>query len=315
PCGDGWSVDRLSKVYRGRIFPDTGHASAIYGWSRYACWVVIAMPYVEAGLSKLRDGGFFWWDATNMRANLYGDTLNPREFNWAFSLSLVPAPDILFALLGIFSLVAELTYGMVLFSRTARWIFPVVAMMMHTGILLLQRILFLDLILIQPVFFDFTAIRRAIGQRLALRRGRIQVLYDGFCPLCRRTVRLLDCLDIFQRLQFLDFRLLDLNEYNRGQALNLEAGKLEKEMYVISRGQAYHGFYGYLVIALALPVFWLFAPWLFMPLVSSLGASIYGFIARNRTKLFRCDSHCPVQPFEETGTSGVAVKNSVYQRF
>jgi len=315
PCGDGWSVDRLSKVYQGRISPDADRASPIYGWSRYACWLMIALPYVEAGLSKLRDGGLFWWNATNMRANLYGDTLNPREFNWAFSLSLASAPDILFVLLGIFSIAAELSFGMVLFSRTARWIFPVLAMMMHTGILLLQRILFLDLILIQLVFFDFTRIRKAIGQRLALRRGRIQVLYDGFCPLCRRTIRLLACLDLFQRLQFLDFRLLDLSEYNRSQALNLNPANLEKEMYVVSRGQAYHGFYGYRLIALAVPVFWLFAPWLFVPLVSSLGASIYGFVARNRMKLLMCDSHCPVQPSEETGAVGVAAKNSVYRGF
>jgi predicted DCC family thiol-disulfide oxidoreductase YuxK len=315
PCGDGWSIDRLSKVYQGRILPDADHASPVYGWSRYACWLMIALPYMEAGLSKLRDGGLFWWDATNIRANLYGDTLNPREFNWAFSLSLASAPDTLFALLGIFSVATELSYGMVLFSRIARRILPVLAMMTHIGILLLQRILFLDLILLQLVYFDFKTIRKAIGQWLALRRGRIQVLYDGFCPLCRRTVRLLACLDLFQRLEFLDFRLLDLNEYNRIQAVNLTPGDLEEEMYVISRGQAYHGFYGYRVIAPALPAFWLLAPWLFLPLVSSLGAAIYAFFARNRMNLFRCDFHCPVQPLEEAGVLGVAGKNSVYRGF
>ena len=315
PCGDGWSVDRLWKIYRERVSPDTERASPVYGWSRYACWLVIALPYVEAGLSKLRDGGLLWWNAANMRANFYGDTLNPREFNWAFSLSLAPAPDIVFTLLGIFTVVAELSFGMVLFSRVARRILPVLAMMMHIGILVLQRILFLDLILIQFVFFDFNKIRKAIGQWLARHRGRIQVLYDGFCPLCRRTVRLLACLDIFQRLQFLDFRLLDLNEYNRTQALNLKPGNLEKEMYVISRGRAYHGFYGYRAIALALPAFWLLAPWLFLPVVSSLGASIYGFIARNRMKLFSCDSHCPVQPVEQIGVVGVAPRNSAFREF
>src|SRR5439155_21310686 len=134
-------------------------------------------------------------NAANMRANLYGDTLNPRAFNWAFSLSLTSAPDILLSFLGIFTVVGELSFGIVLVSRTARRILPVVAVMMHIGILVLQRVLFLDLILIQLVFFDFNRIRKAIGQQLAIYRGRIQVLYDGFCPLGRRTVRLLACLD------------------------------------------------------------------------------------------------------------------------
>ena len=225
------------------------------------------------------------------------DTLNPREFDWALSLYLTHVPDIFFSLLGLFTLVGETFFGLVLFSRVARRIFPVAAIMMHTGILLFQRILFLDLILLQLVFFDFTPIRKAIGRRLASKRGRLQVLYDGLCPLCRRTGRLLACLDIFQRLQFLDFRLLDLNEYNRSQAVNLKPGDLEKEMYVISRGQAYCGFYGYRRLALAVPAFWPLAPWLFLPGIPSLGVSVYGYVARNRLKFLWCDSHCPVQAF------------------
>src|SRR6266566_5876818 len=180
PCGDGWSIDRLSAISQGRTVPDAGRASPVYGWSRYACWVTLALPYVANGLSKLQDGGFYWWNATNMRTNVYLDTLIPREFDWALSLSLVHVPDIPFSLLGIFALTAETLFGMVLFSRVARRIFPVAAIMMHIGIFLLQRILFFDLILLQLVFFDFTPVRKAIGARLANKRGRLQVLYDGF---------------------------------------------------------------------------------------------------------------------------------------
>ena len=42
PCGDGWSVDRLWKIRQGRAVPDAGRASPVYGWSRYACWTMIA---------------------------------------------------------------------------------------------------------------------------------------------------------------------------------------------------------------------------------------------------------------------------------
>ena len=92
PCGDGWSVDRLWKIRQGRAVPDAGRASPVYGWSRYACWAVIALPYVANGLSKLVDGGLFWWLPINMRNHLYMDTLNPREFDWALSLYLHPCP-------------------------------------------------------------------------------------------------------------------------------------------------------------------------------------------------------------------------------
>jgi predicted DCC family thiol-disulfide oxidoreductase YuxK len=299
PCGDGWSVDRLRKIYRGQAVPGAGRASPVYGWSRYVCWVTIALPYVATGLGKLQDGGFFWWNPTNMRANLYLDTLNPREFDWALSLHLVHVPDILFALMGLFTLFSETFFGLVLFSHVARRIFPIAAIVMHIGIFLLQRILFLDLLLLQLVFFDFTPIRKAIGGRLAIKRGRLQILYDGLCPLCCRTMRLLTGFDLFTRLEFLDFRRLNLKEYNRTHMLNLAPKDLQEEMYVIFRGQAYRGFYGYRRIALALPALWLLVPWLFLPGISSLGALVYGYVARHRLKFLWCDSHCPVQPPEE----------------
>jgi len=316
PCGDGWSIDRLWKISQGRTVPDAGRASPVYGWSRYACWVTIALPYVANGLGKLQDGGFYWWNATNMRTNLYGDTLNPREFDWALSLHLAHVPDIFLSLLGIFALWSETLFGMVLFSRVARRIFPVAAIMMHIGILLLQRILFFDLILLQLVFFDFTPVRKAIGVRLAIKRGRLQVLYDGLCPLCRRTVRLLTWFDLFTRLEFLDFRRLDLDDYNRRLGLNLALRDLEEEMYVVFRGKAYRGFGGYRRVALAIPAFWPLAPWLFLPGISFLGASVYGRVARNRRKVLWCDSHCPVRPSEEgasaqVGTTGDADRGFV----
>ena len=315
PCGDGWSVDRLWKIYQGRAVPDAGRTSPVYGWSRYAYWAMIAMPYLANGLGKLCDGGLFWWDPTSMKAHIYGDTLTPREYDFALALHLVYAPDIVFALVGLFAVFSETFFGLVLFSRMARRIFPVAAIMMHIGIFLLQRILFFDLILLQLVFFDFTPIRKAIGSRLASKRGRLQVLYDGLCPFCCRTVRVLAGFDLFTRLEFLDFRRLDLNDYNRRLGLNLASRDLEEEMSVIFRGRVYRGFYGYRRIALAVPVFWLLAPWLFLPGVSSLGAWVYGYVARNRLKFHWDDSHRPVQPLEEGESAKVTTTGDATRDF
>jgi len=86
---------------------------------------------------------------------------------------------------------------------------------------------------------------------------------------------------------------------------------LETEMYVIARGRAYRGFHGFRALALALPAFWPLAPWLFLPGISALGASLYGYIARNRLKLVWCDSHCTPQSSEESGLAGVAKTNNL----
>src|SRR5262249_16053782 len=128
-------------------------------------------------------------------------------------------------------------------------------------------------------------------------------------------VRLLACLDVFHRLEFIDFRVLDLNDYNRVRALKLESANLEKEMYVISREGTYHGFYGFRAIVLAVPLFWLMAPWLFLPIVSSVSAWIYGFMARHRMNPFNCDFHAPRQPMEEVGVASFAHRNSAFREF
>ena len=313
PCSDGLSVDRLWKVYQGRAVPAADRASAIYGWSRYACWVVIALPYVAAGLSKLRNGGLLWWEATNMRFQLYQTALAPMQFDFSLAVHLSHAPDILFALLGIAGVYGELAYGLVLFSQKARWILPPLMAMMHLGILFFQDILFLDLILLQLVFFDFTRIRKAIARWIASRQGFIQILYDGFCPFCRRTVRLLNCFDLFERLQLLDFRQLDLTDYNRTHALNLKLSDLEKEMYVIDRGRPYPGFYGYRIIALALPEFWPLVPLLYLPGLSSLGIIVYSSVARHRLKLIKCDSQCELKPSDESKLFAVTSVNDTFR--
>ena len=295
-CGDGWSVDRLIKLAQGRPVPAADQPSLVYGWARYACWVVITWPYVASGLSKLRVGGWFWWVAPNMRSMMYQETLEPREYDWMLSLHLRPAPDVFFAGLGLASLAIEVFFALVLFSRVARYIVPVATAMMHVGIFLFQKILFLDLILLQLVFFDLSRPRKAIARWLETRGPRSRVLYDGACPLCRRTVRVLTALDLFERLEFVDFRRVDLPQLNREYGLSLTPVDLERDMYLIDRGRIFPGFFAYRRMALALPAFWLLAPWLFLPGVTSLGLRVYGVIARNRFNFLSCHSECPTEP-------------------
>ena len=292
PCGDGWSVDRLWNIYRGHAVAKSETASARYGWARYACWVPIALTYAAAGLTKIRADGFDWVNATNMRNMLYEQTLLPRAGNWSISLQLAPAPDFVFVVLGSIALCGELFYVTVLFSRVARRILPAMQILMHIGIVFLQNILFFDLILLNLVFYDFTKLRKVLARWFSSRAGTLQVLYDGDCPMCCRTMRVLTCVDIFCRLEFNDFRRLDLIEYNRQHSLSLKPANLERQMYVISQGQVYGGFYAYRTMALALPALWPFVPLLFLPGISALGSAVYGYVARRRLLNLSCDATC-----------------------
>jgi predicted DCC family thiol-disulfide oxidoreductase YuxK len=291
PCGDGWSIDRLRKVYQGQPVPDAENASPVYGWARYACWVPIAMTYAAAGFSKLRVRGLGWVSATNMRALLYEQTLYPRTGNLSITMHLAPLPDYVFTFLGIVALCGEVFFITVLFSRTARRIMPAVTILMHVGIIFLQNIVFFDLILLLLVFYDFTWVCKRIGRWLN-KAGSTQILYDGSCRLCSRSVRILASVDIFHRLEVQDFRRLNLVDFNRKYGLELAPEGLEREMVVRSSGKVYAGFEGYRVIAWALPLFWPLAPFLSLPGVSSFAKFIYSYIAGNRFDLLKCSSSC-----------------------
>ena len=169
PCADGLSVDRLRKINRGEAVPIADSPSPVYGWSRYACWTVIAAVYVMAGINKIRLGGLFWWSSSNMRAIIYHGTLEDKlgsAFAWDLPRYLTEAPDVFYAFLGISGIVLELAYLTVLFSPTARRIVPILGITLHISILFLQKIAFLDLIALQLIFFDLTKISQAIQRSL-----------------------------------------------------------------------------------------------------------------------------------------------------
>ena len=151
PSGDGLSIDAwLARRRDGSttLERDTRDPrSALYGWGRFAWFATLALPYTEAGLSKLCNGGLTWWEPINLRAILYLDSLNPMEFDFDLGLAAAPLPDAFFALLGLSAVLGEVAMVFVLFSRRARLVAPAVMIAMHVGIVLLQNILFFDLIL------------------------------------------------------------------------------------------------------------------------------------------------------------------------
>jgi predicted DCC family thiol-disulfide oxidoreductase YuxK len=116
--------------------------------------------------------------------------------------------------------------------------------------------------------------------------GKALVLYDGQCPLCQRSVRLLRRLDWLGRLAYRDAR--------HPEALPpgtppLDPQRLLEEMHVITPGRrVLHGFRALRWLAWRLPLLWLLAPLLYIPGVPWLGQKLYLWIARNRLHLVPC---------------------------
>ncbi len=116
---------------------------------------------------------------------------------------------------------------------------------------------------------------------------RAQVLYDGQCPLCLKSVGLLKRLDWFGRLTYVNAR--DRARLPPSDA-PLDPDRLLQEMHVLTPDsrRLYHGFAALRWIAWRLPLLWPVAPLLYLPGVPWLGQRLYLWVARNRFRLVPC---------------------------
>ncbi|HMP01599.1 MAG TPA: DUF393 domain-containing protein [Gemmatales bacterium] len=127
-------------------------------------------------------------------------------------------------------------------------------------------------------------------------RRRATLLYDGLCPLCQRSVRVLRRLDWLNRVQFQDARHVD--EIPAVEP-PLDPNRLLEEMHLIPPAgpTIYHGFGAFRWLAWRLPALWLLAPLLYVPGVPWLGQKVYLWVARNRFNLVPCrDGVCHLPP-------------------
>ena len=119
----------------------------------------------------------------------------------------------------------------------------------------------------------------------------LTVLFDGGCPMCRRTVRTLHRLDWLGRLQFAD--ATDAARRER-LAPGLTEADVLVEMYVVDgAGRRFGGYEGFFRLARVIPLMWPFLAVGGLPGIRQLGHAVYRRIAANRVRRGRCtDEFC-----------------------
>jgi predicted DCC family thiol-disulfide oxidoreductase YuxK len=117
--------------------------------------------------------------------------------------------------------------------------------------------------------------------------GKAVVLYDGACPLCQKSIRLLRAIDWLKKLTFHDAR--DVAHLPKAD-VPLLPKRLIEEMHVLTpdRKHALAGFKAFRWMAWRLPLTFLSAPFLYIPGVPWLGNRVYLWVAKNRFRLVPC---------------------------
>ena len=115
---------------------------------------------------------------------------------------------------------------------------------------------------------------------------RYDVLYDGGCGLCERTVAWLRWADLRRRLTFTDINRDWDRLKQRHPSLDRDAC-LDAMHVVAPDGTITAGFDGFRTLARVVPALWPAWPLLFVPGVPPIGRRVYRHIAQHRSTTCR----------------------------
>ena len=115
----------------------------------------------------------------------------------------------------------------------------------------------------------------------------LDVIYDGQCSFCIRSVRICRALDLRGRLRFHDANApLQIS----ADVPELAHADFENAMCAVTPNRGVHrGFFAFRRVALECPPMWLALPVLYFPGSGWIGQKVYAWVARNRRR-FGCAS-------------------------
>jgi len=288
PSGAAWSLDELRGRVRCaastmRFEPQSAEPrkDPLARWPlRLMQWLLV-LSYVSAGISKLRNGGLEWFNGYTLAYLVGADGVQRGSASGVWLAQQIP-------LLRIFSVVAVATelgfVGAVLLPRFA-WLFLLAGAGLHTAIYLTQRAPFPQFIALYVVFVE--TLRMYPPWPLSVRAPKASpkwtVVYDGLCPLCIRTMTVLDYLDLRSRLSFVD---LERDWPKAGAILGPVTEQQARHALHLASPDSHvtRGFLAFREFARLLPPLWPLLPFLYLPLMDRVGAWAYDVVARNRSR-------------------------------
>lgn len=171
PCGDVLSLDARWKRTRLK-------SEDVYRWALLVVWMPLALTYLMAGLNKVRYGGLDWFAPNTLRGHSELMKVVPLLPTSDLRPWINLIPPFAWSLMALFTVFTEVGYVTVLWSRRARYLFPVLAAAMHLGIWLVMGHAFPDLIVLQLAVFPVevlwradTSFSRFLSRRFSLSSG------------------------------------------------------------------------------------------------------------------------------------------------
>jgi predicted DCC family thiol-disulfide oxidoreductase YuxK len=110
----------------------------------------------------------------------------------------------------------------------------------------------------------------------------LNIIYDGECGFCRRSLAVARRVDVGRRLQF--------HDANDREAIRAAFPELGDAMFAVDETrQVTRGFFAFRRLTWESPFTWPLLPLFYMPGAGVVGPRVYAWVARNRRR-FGCEA-------------------------
>ena len=174
----------------------------------------------------------------------------------------------------------ELAFPFMVWQHRSRPYLLAGAIFLHVQFALLLNLYYFSFVMIMG---HMSFVRPQWLQRLGAiwkwRIGPMEMIYDGHCGFCKRSMAGFLAFDGLRQIQIRDFRT------NPSDVVSDE--QMKKALYlVLPDKRALPGFEAYRYVVLRVPGLWWLIPFFYIPVLSRMfGHPIYNWVAANRSRL------------------------------
>jgi predicted DCC family thiol-disulfide oxidoreductase YuxK len=277
PIGRAISLDRVRAVRAAKrknlAAAPPPYASPWAGACIRLMQIQMAVLFFYSAIGKLR--GDDWWNGDAIWIVFTtGDHYN------RFMLDLLASHYWLVNAATYGTILIEIAFPFLIWQRRTRPYLLALAIVLHVQFAVLMGLFYFSFVMVMGhMSFVRQEWLARLGEAWKRRIGEMEMIYDGRCGFCVRSMAWFLAFDGLRQIRVRDFRTAPSPVVSDAQ--------LEKALYlVLPDGRALPGFEAYRYVVPRVPGLWWQVPFFYVPVLSRLvGHPIYNWVAANRSRL------------------------------
>ena len=271
PTGRAMSLDRVREVRAAKRKDLEAHPPPFTSPWAFACTrlmqIQMAVLFFVSATDKLT--GMDWWDGDAVWL-VFVD----NNYYHSGLLALLASNYWLVYLATYGTIAIEIVYPFLVWTRRLRPYMLAGAIFLHLQFALLMRLYYFSFVMVMG---HMSFLRHEWLS--ALGAAWMEMIYDGHCGFCKRSMAWFLAFDGLRQIQIRDFRA--------DPSPVVSDDRVEKALYlVLPDGRALPGFEAYRYVVLRVPGLWWQIPFFYLPVLSRLvGHPLYNWVAANRGRL------------------------------